>query len=157
MSKLIMSNNLKEAMKRENYKIEGTKYFRMPTDEDLRGNEDNFMETDYSSKAKLQPSFRMPTDEDLRENEDNFRKTDYSKKEEVQEYLKTIVKSKIKYDREKYIDVAGGNSIVTWDKLKKMIEDGYNIFSAECLSVEPLMISIKYEKIVKKNQSGRSR
>lgn len=127
MSKLIMSNNLKEAMKRENYKIEGTKYFRMPTDEDLRGNEDSFMETDYS------------------------------KKEEVQKYLKTIVKSKIKYDREEYIDVAGGTSIVTWDKLKKMIEDGYNIFSAECLSVEPLMISIKYEKIVKKNQSGRSR
>ena len=129
--------------------------FKIPNDEDLLGNE---IGTDMS----INNGFRVPSDSDLFENEiNNDKKSDslgsYYSKEDVQRYLNTIISSTSDYDMSEYMNVSSGTSIVGIDELNDMIMDGYTITKAECLSVNPSMISIVYNKIIKKSEIGKRR
>lgn len=69
--------------------------------------------------------------------------------EEINKYLKTIV-SGIEYDIECELGIlcSAGSCIVSFEDLKKMIEEGgYNFISAECFNKE--MISIRYQQYSK--------
>ena len=123
--------------------------FETKTYEDLLGNETN---TDMN----VNNGFRVPNDSDLFDNEIN-NSIGYSSKEEVQRYLNTIISSISDYDMSEYMNVSSGTSIVGIDELNDMIMDGYTITRAECLSVNPSMISIVYNKIIKKNEIGKRR
>ena len=53
--------------------------------------------------------------------------------------------------------VAGGSIITSLEKINAMLMDGYVIKRAECLSVDPSMISVVYEKVIKKSEIGKRR
>lgn len=123
--------------------------FETKTYEDLLGNE---TDTDMN----INNGFRVPNDSDLFE-DGISNSIGYSSKEEVQRYLNTIISSISDYDMSEYMNVSSGTSIVGIDELNDMIMDGYTITRAECLSVNPSMISIVYNKIIKKSEIGKRR
>ena len=55
--------------------------------------------------------------------------------------------SGIKYD---YLSSEGGLIIVSFDEFKRMVDDGYNIISADIISDN--MISIEYQKEIKRSR-----
>lgn len=127
MGNLKISKDLKDAMKREEYKLDSSKYYTMLTDDDL-----------VSSKEEY-----------------NTRKL--TSKEDVNRYLGSIINTSNDYNSEEYMKVSGGNIITSLEKALEMLMDGYVIKQAECLSVEPSMVSIVYEKVIKKSEIGKRR
>lgn len=127
MGNLKISKNLKEAMKKEEYKFERSKYFKVLTDDDLVGSKQEYDMGKFTSK------------------------------EDVDMYLDSIITTSGDYDREEYMKVAGGNIITTLNKINDMLMDGYTIKRAECLSVEPSMINVVFEKVIKKSEIGKRR
>lgn len=81
----------------------------------------------------------------------------FTSKEDVDMYLDSIITTSGDYDREEYMKVAGGNIITTLNKINDMLMDGYTIKRAECLSVEPSMINVVFEKVIKKSEIGKRR
>lgn len=127
MGNLKISKNLKDAMKREEYKLDSSKYYTMLTDDDL-----------VSSKQE-------------------YNTKEFVSKEDVNRYLGSIINTSNDYNSEEYMKVSGGNIITSLEKVLEMLMDGYVIKQAECLSVEPSMISIVYEKVIKKSEIGKRR
>lgn len=128
--------------------------FRVPNDSDLF--EDGISNSKSYSVNYDDNGFRVPNDSDLFDNEIN-NSIGYSSKEEVQRYLNTIISSISDYDMSEYMNVSSGTGIVGIDELNDMIMDGYTITRAECLSVNPSMISVVYNKIIKKSEIGKRR
>ena len=133
--------------------------FRVPNDSDLFDNGIN--NGKINNAGAYGDGFKIPNDEDLLGNEINNNKRDnlgsYSSIEEVQRYLDTIVSSRSDYDMSRYVSVSSGNSIVGIDELNEMLMDGYIITKAECLLVNPSMISIVYKKLIDKSEIGKRR
>lgn len=127
MGNLKISKNLKDAMKREEYKLDSSKYYTMLTDDDL-----------VSSKQEY-----------------NTRKL--TSKEDVNRYLGSIINTSNDYNSEEYLKVSGGNIITSLDRINEMLMDGYVIKQAECLSVDPSMVSVVYEKVIKKSDIEKRR
>lgn len=127
MGNLKISKDLKDAMKREEYKLDSSKYYTMLTDDDLVSSKQ-----DYNTKK-------------------------FVSKEDVNRYLGSIVNTSNDYNSEEYMKVSGGNTITSLEKVLEMLMDGYVIKQAECLSVEPSMISVVYEKVIKKSEIGKRR
>lgn len=144
-------NIIREEVNKSNTKSNG---FRVPNDEDLL---ENGIDTNVSING-----FRVPNDSDLFENElSDDKKSDslgsYYSKEDVDRYLGSIVNTSDDYNSEEYLKVSGGNIITSLEKIQEMLMDGYVIKKAECLSVDPSMISIVYEKVIKKSEMGKRR
>ncbi len=127
MSNLKISKNLRDSMKREEYKIDSSKYYTMLSDDDLVGSK-----CEYDT-GKL------------------------TSREDVNRYLNNIVNTSDEYNSEEYMKVAGGSIITSLEKINAMLMDGYVIKRAECLSVDPSMISVVYEKVIKKSEIGKRR
>ena len=73
----------------------------------------------------------------------------------IEEYLLTIVSGK-KYDYECELGTlcGGGKTIVSFDRVKEMVDLGYNIISAKCINVN--MIEVEYQQF-RKNNLGKVR
>lgn len=127
MGNLKISKDLKDAMKREEYKLDSSKYYTMLTDDDL-----------VSSKQE-------------------YNTKEFVSKEDVNRYLGSIINTNDDYNSEEYMKVSGGNTITSLEKINEMLMDGYVIKQAECLSVDPSMISVVYEKVIKKSEIGKRR
>lgn len=150
-------NIIREEVNKSNTKSNG---FRVPNDEDLLENGISNGKS-YSVDAHSN-GFRIPNDSDLFENElSDDKKSDslgnYYSKEDVDRYLGSIVNTSDDYNSEEYLKVSGGNIITSLEKIQEMLMDGYVIKQAKCLSVNPSMISIVYEKIIKKSEMGKRR
>lgn len=96
---------------------------------------------------------------DLDRESDYFRKAgdltgNIRRDTEIKDYLLTVVSGKRQSLGDDYLRVAGGKTIVSFEQLKEMVNDGYNIISANY--IRPMgMVDIEFEKYEKRE--GRHR
>ena len=72
----------------------------------------------------------------------------------IDDYLLSVVSGE-KYDSE--LVVGAGRIITDINRLKQMVDEGYNIVSAKCLHPTGSMIEVEFQKIRKDNNMGRGR
>ena len=82
----------------------------------------------------------------------------YNSKEEIVKYLSSVVSGK-KYGFQSGMPYSSGSILVSFDELKKMVDNGDNIIKAECLDDNGKFISIEFESFVDgvNNKLGRGR
>lgn len=64
----------------------------------------------------------------------------------IDDYLLAIVSGK-RYESEFGVAMSGGMAIVTLDKLKEMVEEGYNIVRASVINTEKKLIDVEFQKL----------
>ena len=84
---------------------------------------------------------------------------DTSRRDKINDYLLTVVSGKKESYSDDSISIEGGNLIVSFKELQELVDRGCNIIKAECLYVDENvpdgskdMISIEYERVVKKSE-----
>ncbi len=128
-SKLKISKDLRDAVFGNGSKDINTKDFRIPTDLDLES----------ESEKKNNYGYR-----------DTSYDIDRNSVEEIQKYLDSI-SSGIRYDYESergMVCEEGDTIVFSIDEVIDMVNNGYNIISANCLNKD--MIQIKYQGFMKR-------
>jgi len=75
--------------------------------------------------------------------------------QEIEDYLLTIVSGE-RISESKFGSLSGeGRMIVSFDRLKDMVNNGYNIVKAQCIN--PNMISIEFQEFRKDIPNGKMR
>ena len=79
-------------------------------------------------------------------------------REEISNYLSLVVSGE-KYGYQTGLPYSSGNIIVSFEKLKEMVDMGDNIIKAECLDDEGKFIVIEFESFgnIENNKLGRGR
>jgi len=128
-------------------------YFKQAGDLETPG-KDYFRPAGDLDSVPSKNGFRMPNESDLESNVLTSR-TGFERagdletltEEAIKDYLITIVSGK-KYNYSNQFNnlVSGGRMIVTFDKLKKMVDMGYNIITAQYLNKDMIDIEFEYYK-----------
>jgi len=91
----------------------------------------------------------------IRKSEQYFRPAgdlDINLTNKIDDYLLTVVSDK------KYVNVCGaGKTIVGFEQLKKMVDEGYNIVSAKVINADNDMIEVEFQEIIKSENRGMRR